>query len=90
MWITFAYDTYRHSLVCLVDLHPHHLISAALQLIPHRLPTQIRHRHDLDHQARPASKMLRTLALARLRIILLPREARLLPALIHRVDEVLP
>jgi hypothetical protein len=33
--------------------------------------------------------MLRPLSLARLRIILLPRKARLLPALVHGVDQVL-
>lgn len=34
--------------------------------------------------------MLGALALTRLRVILLPRETRLLPALIHSVDEVFP
>lgn len=33
--------------------------------------------------------MLGPLALARLRVVLLPREARLLPAVVHRLDKVL-
>ena len=50
------------------------------------LSPQVRHIHNLNHQARPARKMLRPLALSRLRIILFPREARLLPLLIHIVQ----
>lgn len=49
---------------------------------------KILHGHDLDHQTGPASKVLRPLALARLGVVLFPREARLLPALVHRVDNV--
>ena len=67
-----------------------------LQFILHslllRLPTlalQIRHPHNLDDQARPAGEMLRALSLARLRVILLPGETRLFPALIHGVYDVL-
>lgn len=58
--------------------------------MPHLpLPTtQIRHPHDLNDKTRPAREMLRALPLARLRIILLPREARLLPALEYCLDEV--
>lgn len=51
--------------------------------------TEVLHRHDLHNQTRPARKVLRALALARLRIILLPREARLLPALVDGADEIL-
>lgn len=49
---------------------------------------QILHCHDLDDKARPAREVLRALALARLRVVLLPREARLLPALVDGFDEV--
>lgn len=52
--------------------------------------TQIIHGHDFDHQARPPSKVLRPLTLARLRVVLLPSKARFLPALVHRVYDVLP
>lgn len=47
------------------------------------------HGHQLDDQARPAGEVLRALALAGLRIVLLPGEARLLPALVDSVDQVL-
>lgn len=47
------------------------------------------HGHELDDQARPAREVLRALALARLGVVLLPREARLLPAVVDRVDKVL-
>ncbi len=65
-----------------------------LQFIPDPMlatssPTQIRHSHDLDHQARPAGEVLRPLALARLGVVLFPREARLFPALVYRVDDIL-
>lgn len=40
---------------------------------------QRRHAHNLDHQARPAREVLRALAPSRLRVVLLPGEARLLP-----------
>ena len=60
-----------------------------LQLIPNHLATKIRHGHDLDNQASPASEMLSALALAGLRVILLPCEASLFPALINSVNEVL-
>lgn len=50
---------------------------------------QIRHGHDLDDQTRPASKVLGALTLARLRVVLLPCETRLLPALEDGVDKVL-
>lgn len=50
---------------------------------------QIFHSQDLDNQARPARKVLRPLTLAGLGIVLLPSEARLLPAVVHCVDEVL-
>jgi hypothetical protein len=43
------------------------------------LRTQIRQRHDLHHQARPAGEMLRPLSGTCFRVILLPCEARLQP-----------
>jgi hypothetical protein len=46
------------------------------------------HRHNLHHQARPASEMLRALTSTRLRVVLLPREARLLPALVDRINQI--
>lgn len=58
-----------------------------LQLIPNP-SLQIRHTHNLNHQARPAREVLRALSLARLRIVLLPREASLFPALVHGAYEV--
>ena len=50
---------------------------------------QIIHCHDLDYQARPASEVLCPLALASLRVILLPGKASLLPALVDGVNKVL-
>lgn len=50
---------------------------------------QVIHGHNLDHQTRPARKVLVALSRARLRVVLLPREARFLPALEDGVDEVL-
>lgn len=50
---------------------------------------QIRHGHDLNHQTRPAGKVLGALTLARLRVVLLPCETRLLPALENGVDQIL-
>lgn len=44
------------------------------------------HRHNLHHQARPAGEMLRALTSPRLGVVLLPREARLLPALVDRIN----
>jgi hypothetical protein len=49
----------------------------------------IRHSHDLDHQTGPPREVLRPLPLAGLGVILLPREARLLPVVVDRVDDVL-
>lgn len=46
-------------------------------------------RHNLDDQAGPAGEVLGALALARFRVVLLPREARLLPALVDGLDQVL-
>lgn len=46
------------------------------------------HRHNLHHQTRPASEMLGALTSARLRIVLLPCEARLLPALEDCVNQI--
>lgn len=59
-----------------------------LQFIVRVTLAQIIHGHNLHHQARPAREVLRPLAPAGLRVVLLPREARLLPALVDRVDEV--
>lgn len=50
--------------------------------------TQIRHAHDLHYQTCPPSEMLRALPLARLRIILFPRETCLLPGVEDGLDEV--
>ena len=52
------------------------------------LALEILHCHDFDHEAGPPGKVLRALALARFRVVLLPCEARLLPALVDRVDHV--
>lgn len=49
---------------------------------------QRRHSHNLHHQARPSSKVLRALASACLGVVLLPSEARLLPALEYSVDQI--
>jgi hypothetical protein len=54
-----------------------------------RALSQRRHAHKLNHQARPASKVLRSLAPSRLWVVLLPREARLLPRVEDRIYEVL-
>lgn len=48
------------------------------------------HGHDLDDEAGPAGKVLRALALARLRVVLLPGESRLFPAAVDCVDQVAP
>jgi hypothetical protein len=64
------------------------LLLGYLQLIPNRLPTQIWHSHNLDDQASPTREMLGSLAFACLRVVLLPREARLLPAFVDGVDEI--
>ena len=66
-----------------------YLFPASLQFIPDRLATQVWHSHNLDNQTSPTSKVLCPLALARLRIVLLPRETCLLPTLVNSVDEVL-
>ena len=59
-------------------------------LTSHHFRPQVWHGHDLDHQARPARKVLRPLTRTRLGIILLPREARFLPLLVDIVDEIGP
>ena len=51
--------------------------------------TQVLHTHNLHHQARPPSKMLRPLPVTGLGIILLPRKPRALPFLKDVVDEIL-
>jgi len=71
-----------------------HLINVShvlLQLIPHLLIpfTQIRHSHNLNNQTSPTSEVLRALTLARLGVVLFPSKARLLPALVHGIDQVL-
>ena len=45
--------------------------------------------HNLDDQTRPAREMLRTLSLARVGVILFPRETRFLPRVVDGVDQVL-
>jgi len=64
----------------------------SLQLVPDVAArrAEVVHGHNLDHQACPARKVLRPLSLTRLRVVLLPCEARLLPAGVDRVDHVLP
>jgi len=67
-----------------------------LQLIPHSLcirtrlvlALQVGHRDNLHCQAGPACKMLGALSLARLGIVLFPREACFLPTFINGMDEV--
>ena len=49
----------------------------------------MRHGHDLDHQARPPRKVLGALAFACLGVVLLPCKARLLPASVDGIDDVL-
>jgi hypothetical protein len=58
--------------------------------MPHApLPTaQIRHTHNLHHQARPPGEMLCPLPLASFRVILFPCKARFLPGFEDRFDEV--
>ena len=58
--------------------------------IPSVTPTQIRHCHNLHHQTRPAREMLRSLASARFRVILLPREARSFPFVEDVFDKIFP
>lgn len=59
-----------------------------LVLHPPRI-TDLRHGHDLDHETGPPREVLRALALPRLGVVLLPREARVLPAAEDGVDDVL-
>ena len=60
----------------------------ALQLVV-SVAAEVFHCHDLDHEARPARKVLRALARACLGVVLFPCEASLFPALVDRVHEVL-
>lgn len=57
--------------------------------MPFTSRSDFRHSHNLNDQTGPASKMLRPLSLACRRIILLPCEARILPAFKHSLDEIL-
>ena len=50
---------------------------------------KIFHGHDLDHQACPPCEVLRALTSPRLRVVLLPSEARVNPALVHRLHKIL-
>lgn len=52
--------------------------------------TQIRHRHYLDHQTRPAGEMLRSLTSTSVWIILLPCKTSLLPLLKDILNKILP
>ena len=47
------------------------------------------HGHNLDHKTSPASKVLSTLTLARIRVILLPSETRSLPVVVDILYKVL-
>ena len=60
------------------------------QLILHwrTLSTWVPHGHDLNDQAGPAGKVLCTLSGTRLRVVLLPRKARVFPALVHGVNKI--
>jgi hypothetical protein len=49
---------------------------------------QRRHPHNLNHQARPARKMLGALPLACLRVILLPGKPRLRPRFENCLDKI--
>ena len=49
---------------------------------------EVVHGHDLDDEAGPAREVLRALSAARLRVVLLPREPGLRPALVHRLHQV--
>lgn len=53
------------------------------------LRAQVRHSHYLCHQTSPASKVLRSLASASFRVILLPRESCILPLTEHILNEIL-
>ena len=59
-----------------------------LQLVSNNFSAEIRHRHNLNDQARPPCKMLRSLSLTRLGVVLFPRKARLFPAVVYSVDQV--
>ena len=59
-----------------------------LQLVSNNSSAEIWHRHDLDNQARPPCKMLRSLTLTRLRVVLFPRKSSLLPAIIYSIDKI--
>ncbi len=50
---------------------------------------QFIHGHHLHHKTCPAREMLRPLTLASFRVILLPCKSCFLPALVHRLYEVL-
>ncbi|KAG7125085.1 hypothetical protein HYQ46_010577 [Verticillium longisporum] len=65
----------------------HRRLGRELVLGPAAL-AEVLHGHNLDDEARPAGKVLRALALARLGVVLLPGEAGRLPALEDGVDEV--
>lgn len=50
--------------------------------------SQIRHCHNFHHEASPAGEMLRALAVAGLRVVLLPCEPCSLPLVEHVVDKI--
>ena len=54
-----------------------------------RTTTEIIHCHNLDHETRPACKVLRPLTLTSLWVILFPGEAGFLPALENGVYQIL-
>jgi hypothetical protein len=86
-----GFDFFIHKLIFFSSSLVHRPTSRFphLQFIPNPLPTEIRHGHDLHDQASPAGKVLRPLALTRLRVVLLPRKTSLFPAFVHRVNEIL-
>jgi hypothetical protein len=59
-----------------------------LQFVSNNLSAKIWHRHNLNDQARPPCKMLRSLSLARLGVVLFPRTACLFPAVVYSIDKV--
>lgn len=86
--LAHRHDFLDASLV-VVRFHLCSYIDGALQFVAYMIITQILHSHNLDHQTRPSREMLSALTSARVRVILLPGKASLLPALVDRLHEVL-
>ena len=51
--------------------------------------TQIIHSHNTNNQTSPAREMLRSLSLARFRVVLFPGETRVGPFAVYVLDQVL-